>query len=205
MTNTSDQWRSVGKRVKIATAHKDFTEIDETDTYAENSWHSATENDLISLLCNRSNLQHLSAEQYQKVKSLVVEYKDVFSISSDIMGRATNSQFDNDVDNMAPVAIPIRRIPIHKEHIVKELIDRYVELGLIEEIDSPFRAAMVLVEKKAVGDTVMDPYRVAVDYRKLNEQLPDSGWPAPSIEHCLDAAAGSVYMSKLGSWKCDQL
>ena len=139
----------------------------------------------------------MSEEQYQKVKNLVLEYKDVFSVSSDIMGRATNSVFDIDVDNMAPVAVPIRRIPLHKEGIVKELIDRYTELGLIEEIDSPFRAAMVLVEKKAVGDTVMDRYRLAVDYRKLNEQLPDSGWPAPSIEHCLDAAAGSVYMSKL--------
>ena len=197
VTNTSDRWRSVGKRVKIATAHKDFSEIDESDINSESGKNCATEKDLVKLLCNRSNLQHLSEEQYQKVKSLVVEYKDVFSISSNIMGRASNSQFDIDVDNMAPVAIPIRRIPLHKEHIVKELIDRYVELGLIEEIDSPFRAAMVLVEKKAVGDTVMDRYRLAVDYRKLNEQLPDSGWPAPSIEHCLDAAAGSVYMSKL--------
>ena len=63
---------------------------------------------------------------------------------------------------MSPVAIPIRRIPLHKEHIAKELIDRYLELGLIEEIDSPFRAAMVLVKKKSVGDTVTDQYRLGV-------------------------------------------
>ena len=100
---------------------------------------------------------------------------------------------------MTPVPIPIRRIPLHKEHIVKELIKRYEELGLIEQKDSPFRAATVLVEKKNVGGSneITDSYRLCVDYRVLNNQIPDSAWPAPSIDHCLDAAAGSVFLSSL--------
>ena len=132
VTNTSDQWRSVGKRVKIATAHTDFSEVDEQDSISGGSINCVTDTDLVKLLCNRNKLQHLSEEQYHEVKSLVLEYKDVFSISSDIMGRATNSSFDIDIDSMTPVAVPIRRIPLHKEEIVKELIERYLELGLIE-------------------------------------------------------------------------
>ena len=72
-------------------------------------------------------------------------------------------------------------------------------MGLIEFIDSPFRAPTVLVEKKNVGNwaALTDKYRLCVDFRFLNDALVDSGWPTPSIEHCLDAAVGSVYLSSL--------
>ena len=43
----------------------------------------------------------------------------------------------------------------------------------------------------------MDKYRLCVDYRMLNQKLPDSAWPSPVIDHCLDAAAGSKYLSSL--------
>ena len=42
-----------------------------------------------------------------------------------------------------------------------------------------------------------DRYRLCVDYRVLNNSLVDSGWPTPSIEHCLDAATDAVYFSTL--------
>ena len=86
---------------------------------------------------------------------------------------------------------------MHKEQIINELISKYKELGLLEEIDSPFRAATVLIEKKNPGNStnITDQYRICVDYRALNKQLPDSAWPAPAIDHCLDAAAGSVCCS----------
>ncbi len=195
VTNTSEQWQGIGKGVKIAQAHTDFLEIDED--CVSPSLNCISDQDVVKFLCNRTKLNHLSEHQYDQVRRLVSEYKDIFTISSEIMGRANNGVFDIDTSNMTPIAIPVRRTPLHKEQIVKELIDRYRELGLIEEVDSPFRAAMVLVKKKAVGDTVTDRYRLAVDYRKLNEQLPDSGWPAPSIEHCLDAAVGTKYLNKL--------
>ena len=44
---------------------------------------------------------------------------------------------------------------------------------------------------------ITDHYRIYVDYPALNKQLPDSAWPAPAIDHCLDAAAGSVFLSSL--------
>ena len=80
-----------------------------------------------------------------------------------------------------------------------DLLKKYEDLGLIGRIDSPFRAPTVLVEKKTPGhsDDVTDRYRICIDYRSLNKNLPNSAWPAPSIEHCLDAAAGSVFLSSL--------
>ena len=36
-----------------------------------------------------------------------------------------------------------------------------------------------------------------MDYRFLNDGIKDSGWPAPSLLQCLDAAAGSTYISSI--------
>ena len=196
VTNTSAQRRCVGKGIKLAYGHKDFDEVCE-EGVSNSEVNSIGGRDVVDILCNRNKFEHLSETEYNQMRSLVTEFKDIFTISSETIGRANNSSFDIDTDNMEPVAIPLRRIPLHKQQIVKQLIDRYKELGLIEEIDSPFRAAMVLVEKKNVGGDITDRYRLCVDYRVLNEQLPDSAWPAPSVEHCLDSAAGSVFFSKL--------
>ena len=51
-----------------------------------------------------------------------------------------------------PIANPLRRVPIHKQKIVRKLLQKYEELGLIEKIDSPFRASTVLVAKKNVAE-----------------------------------------------------
>ena len=66
-------------------------------------------------------------------------------------------------------------------------------------MDSPFRASTVLGEKKNVADSahVTDKYRLCIDYRSLNAKLVDSGWPTPSLEHCLDAAADANFLSSI--------
>ena len=88
---------------------------------------------------------------------------------------------------------------MHKEHIVKELLHKYENLGLIEKTDTLFQASTVLIEKKNAADSadITDRYRLCVDYRSLNSAISDSGWPTPSIEHCLDAAAGGKYLSAI--------
>ena len=73
-------------------------------------------------------------------KALLNKYKDVFSVSNDIVGTALKSTFDLDTSNMSPVAVPLRRIPVRHRIIVEQLLERYTKLGLIEPFDSPFRA-----------------------------------------------------------------
>ena len=202
--NTSGQKRSVGKGAKIASANNDVEEVYDTDPVEteptqQEYVNSVNSKNVIDILCNRDELKHLSDNEFRKAKWLLKDFEDILVVSSEKVGRSNNSFFHIDSFSMNPVSVPLRRVPLHKQQIVQDLLDRYEELGLIERIDSPFRAATVLVEKKNVGKgkSVTDNYRLCVDYRMLNRQIEDSAWPAPSIEHCLDAAAGAMYLSSL--------
>ena len=146
-----------------------------------------------------SAMSHLSKEQFKEAKEILENCRDVFTISNTKIGRTNCMNFDINTDPMSPISTPLCRVPLHQQEIVKELLDHYYKLGLIEPIDSPFRAATVLIQKKnvAASSHVTDKYRLCVDYRFLNNVLSDSGWPAPSLSQCLDAAHGSVYLSAI--------
>ena len=198
--NTSSRERTVGKGTKIAQSSEDFIEHTGNIEGNVNLISPASSCvDPVEIMCKRENYSHLSDEQFSKLKSLLIRYQDIFSVSNDKIGHANNAEFHINTDNIYPVSTPLRRVPLHKEAIVKKLLEHYENLGIIETIDSPFRESAVLVEKKNVANSaeLTDKYRLCVDFRRLNEALEDSGWPAPSIEHCLDAAVGSMYLSSL--------
>ena len=150
-------------------------------------------------MCSKERLVHLSDIEVQEVKSLLTEFKDIFSVSNDNIGCTSLHMFDINTNNLQPIADLLRRVPLHKECIVKELLCKYDNLGLIEKTDFPFRASTVLIEKKNVTDSadITDKYRLCVDYRSLNSAISDSGQPMPSIDNCLDATAGAKYLSAI--------
>ena len=130
-----------------------------------------------------SGMSHLSKEQFKEAKEILENYRDVFTVSNTKTGGTNCMNFDIYTDPVSPISTPLRQVPLHQQEIVKELLDHCRKLGLIEPIDSPFRAATVLIQKKnvAAGSHVTGKYRLCVDYRFLNNVLPDSGWPASSL------------------------
>ena len=93
--------------------------------------------------------------------------------------------------------MPLCQVPLHQQEIVKALLSHYKQHGLIEQIDSPYRAANVLVKKKNAFESahLTDQYRLVVDYQFLNNAIKDSVSPAPSFQQCLDSVAGSNFAS----------
>ena len=144
-------------------------------------------------------MTHLPQQEYDEVKEVLETYREIFAVSNSKIGRTNITQFDIDTVHTFPVSTPLLRVPLHQQHIVTQLLEHYKQLGLIEPIDSPYRAATVLIEKKNVAESahVTDRYQLCVDYRFLNKALPDSGWPSPSLQQCLDTASGSKYLSAL--------
>ena len=119
------------------------------------------------MLC--SHMKHLPCDQFLKAKQVLSDFKDVFSVSNTQIGRTNISSFNVELEHSHPISMPLRRVPLHQQDIVCSLLQQYKDLGLIEHIDSPYRAATVLVEKKNVSNSshLTDKYRLVVDYRFL--------------------------------------
>ena len=146
-----------------------------------------------------AHMTHLSPPQLQQATQLLTEFKEIFSLSNATIGHANVSQFDFSLEHSNPISTPLRRVPLHQQELMNELLQHYKKHGLIEHIESPYRAATLLVSKKNVSACfhVTDRYRLVVDYRFLNNAIKDSGWPTPSLEQGLDAASGSNFVSSI--------
>ena len=192
--NLSGSCKTIAKGVKLAKCSSDYDEY-----VYENSSDSVnllTNTDPIEMLC--SKLSNLNTTELSEARTLLNEFRDVFSVSNNKIGRTNVVEFDVD-KNINPVTVPLRRVPMHHKDIVQTLLTKYEELHLIEPINSPFRAPTVLVRKKnnANSSDITDQYRICTDYRILNNQLSSSGWPAPSLDECLDAIGDANMFSSI--------
>ena len=60
---------------------------------------------------------HFSDEEFLKVKYLLIEFNDLFSVSNNTIWRANDSEFHINTDTIHPISTPL-----HKESIVNELL-----------------------------------------------------------------------------------
>lgn len=142
---------------------------------------------------------NLSTEQVGDLNILFQKYKEAFSISGSL---GLTTEFEHQIEiqeNAKPIVEPMRRRPpLHVEETRRQ-IKEMLKQGIIEESESPWSSAYVLVKKKS-GD-----WRLCVDFRKLNAITKKNAYPLPNIESCLDALAGKVYFSQLdfasGYWQ----
>ena len=116
----------------------------------------------VDILCSEEKLCLLSSEE--EVRKLLTKYKNIFSISNSHIGRTTLPVFDLSSQNLESIADSLRRVPLQKQAIHRELLEKYEELGLIGKIDSPFPAPTVLVAKKNVSDSAEFTDRYSVSY-----------------------------------------
>ena len=102
--------------------------------------------DPVDILCNK--MKHIPPTELQQARKLLTEYRDLFYISDQRIGRTNLTEFHVYIDSLDPVPVPLRRVPIHHRDIIQILINQYESLGLIEAIDSPLRTSTASVAKK---------------------------------------------------------
>ena len=133
ITNASTQVRSIGKAIKLANSTTDYLAYETGGYETEGVNHIEQTSDPIDILCAPKNSGHLTESEFSQAKALLTDYKDLFSISSSTIGRTNITEFDIDTSRIDPVSTPLRRVPLHKEHIVKQLLQHYESLGLIKK------------------------------------------------------------------------
>ena len=116
--NLSSKPKSIAKGVRVADCSTEY-EICDSETVGINL---ISEKDPIEFICN--NITDLAPPELEQARKLLKSYSDVFAVSSKHIGRTNIQEFD--VENeIRPVTVPLRRIPLNHRDVVKQLIDKY--------------------------------------------------------------------------------
>ncbi len=142
---------------------------------------------------------HLSQEESEALADLLCRYADVFARHDLDLGEFSAVQHRISTVDENPVKLRMRRTPLGFEKEEEKHLKSMLEAGVIEESNSDWCAAPVLIRKK--DGTV----RYCLDYRKLNAKTVKDVFPLPIIEECLDTLSGSEYFSAVdlaaGYWQ----
>ena len=154
---------------------------------------------LWKMVCESGN--YTSDAEKEQLYALLMEYSDVFSLSSGELGRTAVTKHHINTGDAQPVHLLPRRIPQARRDEVKRLIQEMLDQRAIQHSDSPWSSFVVLAKKKD-GST-----RFCIDYRKVNEVTRKDAYPLPRVDDTLDTLVGSKYFSTLdlasGYWQVE--
>ena len=98
-----------------------------------------------------------------------------------------------------PIKEGVRNLGFHKCQWLTKEIDELLKAGIIKPSRSPDAAAPVIVDKKD------DTWRLAIDYRRVNEATEDFLYPLPKIAEIFDCFAEAQWFTTLdlarGYWQ----
>ena len=127
----------------------------------------------------------------EQLEKLLCKNSDVFSTGDHDLGCTDKAVHHIHTGEHQPVKTPFRRMPPAKRSEANEMVQDMAEQGIIEESQSPWSSALVLVRKK---DGTL---RCCVDYRALNSATTKDSYPLPRIDDTLDALSGAQWFSTL--------
>jgi len=202
LVNTSNKTVTLAKGLTLGYVH----EIDSADLLQENvefnenkCYENFTqENSDMSLWCKElrdlyeRSCTNLDTDQRQRLMELLHKYRDIFSKSSNDLGRTNIVKHNIEINEGArPVKLPPRRVPRAFGNCEDKIIQDQLNAGIIEESTSPWSSPLCFVRKKD------NQIRVCIDYRRLNEVTKKNAHPLPSINDCLESLGGNNYFSCL--------
>ena len=152
----------------------------------------------LSDLLERSS-NHLSESEKQDLVRTLNKYQDVFSRSSEDIGRTDLVQHSINTRDTPPIRQPPRRLPLGKRQTEKEEINKMLQRGVIEPSNSAWASPVVLVTKKDGTP------RFCIDYRRVNDCTVKDAYPLPRVDDCIDSLSGAKFFSSLdlnsGYWQ----
>ena len=152
---------------------------------------------LISLY--EDSIVDLSTEEALLVKSLLIDYADVFSGPSGELGLTHLTEHVIDTGDHEPVRMPFRRFSSHQRSVISEQVQQMLEKGVLKESVSAWNNPLVLIRKRDGS------YRVCNDLRYTNAITKKDSQPLKNCQDLINALEGSKYFSSLdltsGFWQ----
>ena len=126
------------------------------------------------------SVEHLNPDDKKQFEKLLVDYKDVFSQSTEDIGAYKGShQMVINTMGKEPVRQRGYRTPLHLRALLRESLDTLKGQGVIEDSTSPWASPVVMIRKKDGG------IRICCDYRAVNAVIKHDSYPLPRIEDIL--------------------
>ena len=133
-------------------------------------------------------------------KQMLLEFRDIFSIDENDLGRTHLTCHRIDTGKNDPVFIPQFRRSKGENEIINEYVSSMLENDIIEPSTSAWGSPIFLVDKKESKKK-----RLVVDFRKVNELSRKDKFPMLHIDDALDKLAGCTVFSDVdatsGYWQ----
>lgn len=97
-----------------------------------------------------NKLRQLPQLEAHILMPILKEFADIFSVDKNDIGLTTLVSHKIDTNEEGPIVCQHRRVPIHLEEKVEELIQEFANKGIIRASESPWNAPLVVVPKKTV-------------------------------------------------------
>lgn len=139
-------------------------------------------------------------EETQDLLKILCKYKDnLDTFAPKIGGNANVPPIKLDLVDEIPVRVPPYRVSIKERHILKEIIDEYIESGIVVKTKSNYSSPALLVRKNSSTKGVKrqnltkEQLRLCVDYSKVNKHIHGSAWPLERTDDILTQLSKSRY------------
>ena len=141
----------------------------------------------------------LTESQKADLQNLLNEYRDIFALKPNELGRTNVVQHHIDTGDHPPIKQRPYRVPMAQRERIERCIDDMLEQGIIRPSTSAWSSPVVLVKKPDGSD------RFCCDLRKVNSVTKKDSYPLPRIADTLDALSGAQYFSSMdlmsGYWQ----
>ena len=131
----------------------------------------------------------LNSEQRKSIAALLALFGDVFAEHEYDLGHFDVLQHEIKLHDPKPFKERMRRTPLCFQEEEEKTLNHMIKVGVIQESDSEWASAPVLVRKKDGS------LRYCIDFRGLNQRTVRDCFPLALIEECLDTLNGSVFFS----------
>ena len=139
---------------------------------------------------------HLSDLQWNKLKAVLIKYRDAFSKSKTEIGCCNYFKVDLPLKpGTGYLYNKPRPLPFKHREIAAETISELLAKGVIRPSKSPHATNIVCVKKKTMNGVVS--YRVCCDLRQVNENSIPNRFPNFWIEDAMGKIQGAAYRSAL--------
>ena len=137
-------------------------------------------------------LTHLSQDEIQAVKSLVSQFRDIFSENDDDLGRTDLVEHEIILDTDKPIRSPYYNIPLHLRPHAEKAVKQLMDLNIIEQSTSNYHSPSFLMRKPDGSG-----WRLLTDFRQINKHTIRSYQPIQGVHEMLALWNKCTFYSKM--------